>query len=41
MKEKYFNDILYDSLLEAEEDFKTIEEVRDNGNIALKTDLLK
>lgn len=36
---EYFGDFLYDSLLEAEEDFKTIEEVDSNGNLRLEMDL--
>lgn len=36
---EYFGDFLYDSLLEAEEDFKTIEEVDSDGNLRLEMDL--
>ncbi|WP_118976781.1 hypothetical protein [Taibaiella koreensis] len=35
----YFGDFLYDSLLEAQEDFGTIEEVDSDGNLGVKMDL--
>lgn len=36
---EYFGDFLYDSLLEVQEDFRTIEEVDSDGNLCLETDL--